>query len=206
MTHHGPANEDVSDPRLGKEELRRGCRDRRAAVDHRTRMGRDDRRTEHAMSRLLWAHKVALYMSRGDEPDTVGLADTLVMMGKQVLAPVLTDGHGHSLHEPAWAWYDGKNVRTGLWQIPEPIAPVLPASAITVAEVVLCSALLVDRAGYRVGVGGGWYDRVLTQRTPGVPVWAVVNDDEIVDEVPHDPWDEPVTAALTPTGLHLLGQ
>ena len=173
MTHHGPANEDFSDPRLGKEELRRGCRDRRAAVDHRTRMGRDDRRTEHAMSRLLWAHKVALYLSRGDEPDTVGLADTLVMMGKQVLAPVLT---------------------------------VLPASAITVAEVVLCSALLVDRAGYRVGVGGGWYDRVLTQRTPGVPVWAVVNDDEIVDEVPHDPWDEPVTAALTPTGLHLLGQ
>ncbi|MBD4655052.1 5-formyltetrahydrofolate cyclo-ligase, partial [Xanthomonas citri pv. citri] len=30
--------------------------------------------------------------------------------------------------------------------------------------------------------------------------------DEILDEVPHDPWDEPVTAALTPSGLHMLGQ
>lgn len=39
-----------------------------------------------------------------------------------------------------------------------------------------------------------------------VPVWAVVNDDEILDEVPHDPWDESVTAALTPSGLHMLGQ
>ncbi|MDO4412931.1 5-formyltetrahydrofolate cyclo-ligase [Cutibacterium sp.] len=206
MTHRSLANEDPYDPQLGKQELRRRCRARRATVDHRTRMSRDDRRTEHAMSRLLWAHKVALYLSQGDEPDTLGLADTLVTMGKQVLAPVLTDGHGRPLHEPAWAWYDSKNVRTGLWQIPEPVAPVLPASAIAQAEVVLCSALLVDRAGYRVGVGGGWYDRVLTQRSPGVPVWAVVDDDEIVEEVPHDSWDEPVTAALAPTGLHLLGQ
>ena len=55
-------------------------------------------------------------------------------------------------------------------------------------------------------MGGGWYDRVLTYRACDVPVWAVVNDDEILDEVPHDPWDEPVTAALTPSGLHLLGQ
>ncbi|EGL44214.1 5-formyltetrahydrofolate cyclo-ligase [Cutibacterium acnes] len=194
------------DPPSGKEELRRRCLAHRAALDHRTRMSRDDRRTEHAMSRLLWAHKVALYLSRGDEPDTVDLADTLIMMGKKVLAPVLTDGHGRSLHEPAWAWYDSKNIRTGLWQIPEPIAPILPASAIDQVEVVLCSALFVDRSGYRVGVGGGWYDRVLVHRADDVPVWAVVNDDEILDEVPHDPWDEPVTAALTPSGLHVLGQ
>jgi len=58
----------------------------------------------------------------------------------------------------------------------------------------------------RVGVGGGWYDRVLAHRADDVPVWAVVNDDEILDEVPHDPWDESVTAALTPSGLHMLGQ
>lgn len=194
------------DPQPGKEELRRRTLTHRAALDHRTRMSRDDRRTEHAMSRLLWAHTVALYLSRGDEPDTMDLADTLVMMGKKVLAPVLTDGHGRPLNEPAWAWYDSKNVRTGLWQIPEPVAPSLPASAIDQVEVVLCSALFVDRSGYRVGVGGGWYDRVLTYRACDVPVWAVVNDDEILDEVPHDPWDEPVTAALTPSGLHLLGQ
>ena len=90
------------DPQLGKEELRCRCLARRAALDHRTRMSRDDRRTEHAMSRLLWAHKVALYLSRGDEPDTMDLADTLVMIGKKVLAPVLTDGRGHPLHEPAY--------------------------------------------------------------------------------------------------------
>ena len=55
-------------------------------------------------------------------------------------------------------------------------------------------------------MGGGWYDRVLAHRADDVPVWAVVNDDEILDEVPHDPWDESVTAALTPSGLHMLGQ
>lgn len=191
---------------VSKEELRAEARRRRAALDRHTRLSRDDRRTEHALSRLMWTHSIALYLSRPDEPGTIDLADTLVAMGKKVLVPVLSDCHGHGLHHPAWAWYDGMGLRTGLWQIPEPNGPNLPAEAISQVEIVLCSALMVDRRGNRLGIGGGWYDRVLGLRSEGAPVWALIDDDELVDELPRDAWDAGVDAALTPSGLHLLGE
>jgi 5-formyltetrahydrofolate cyclo-ligase len=37
-----------------------------------------------------------------------------------------------------------------------------------------------------------------------VPIVALVYDDEIVSDVPSDPWDVPVTAAITPSGWHAL--
>lgn len=147
---------------------------------------------------------VALYLSRPREPGTLRLAENLFAGGVHVLAPLLTDGAGHRRHEPAWAWYQPTQLRDGLWGIPEPSSPELP-DALSRADLVICSALWVDRAGHRVGAGGGWYDRALAARLPGVPVWAMVDDSELVPLLPRDPWDLAVDAALTPTALVPLG-
>lgn len=144
---------------------------------------------------------VALYLSRPREPGTLRLAENLAADGVRVLAPLLTDGAGHGRHEPAWAWYEPGRLRDGLWGIPEPSGPELPPDALSRADLVLCSALWVDRTGHRVGAGGGWYDRALAARRPGVPVWALVDDSELVPLLPHDPWDLAVDAVLTPTRL-----
>lgn len=191
-------------------EVKRQWRDR----SHRSRTSAqrladrpqvDARRTEAALEELAGVKAVCTYLSRSPEPDTLELARGLVAAGIRVLAPVLTDGRGHGLGHPAWAWFTPEDVRPGLWSIPEPCGPLLPAESIKQCDVILCSALWVDRRGYRVGVGGGWYDRVLEDRRTGAPVWAVVDDCEIVDEVPRQPWDLPVDAAFTQTGLHPLG-
>ena len=54
------------------------------------------------------------------------------------------------------------------------------------------------RAGRRLGQGGGSYDRALART--GAPVLAVVFDDEVIDEVPAEPHDRPVSGVLTPAG------
>lgn len=150
------------------------------------------------------AGAVALYLSRAQEPGTVELAAELERHGVDVLAPVLTDGRGHGVHEVFWGHcHDG--LRDGLWGIPEPSGQALPAAALASADLVICSALWVDRAGFRVGVGGGWYDRALMHRRLGAPAWAMVDASEIVGTLPHDPWDIGVDAALTPAGLVALG-
>ena len=70
----------------------------------------------------------------------------------------------------------------------------------------LVPALAVDGMGRRLGKGGGHYDRSLPLARPGTPLVAVVRDEELVAELPTEPHDVVMTAALTPIeGLRPLG-
>ena len=75
-----------------------------------------------------------------------------------------------------------------------------PPSAIADASVVFVPALAVDRAGARLGRGAGFYDRTLPLAGPTARLVAVIRDDELVDELPAEPHDVPMTHALTPRG------
>ena len=64
---------------------------------------------------------------------------------------------------------------------------------------ILVPALAVDHGGTRLGRGAGYYDRALATVHVSVPVVALLHDGELVPQLPADPWDRPVTAAVTPT-------
>lgn len=73
-------------------------------------------------------------------------------------------------------------------------APVQP-------NVILTPLLAVDNRGFRLGQGGGHYDRLLA----GLPdrgavfVIGVAWDLQVIDRVPEDPWDMALDAVATPT-------
>jgi 5-formyltetrahydrofolate cyclo-ligase len=68
-------------------------------------------------------------------------------------------------------------------------------------------ALAVDRHGNRLGRGAGFYDRALTWAAADARLVAVVRDDELLDAIPAEPHDVPMTHALTPgRGLIRLGR
>jgi len=71
---------------------------------------------------------------------------------------------------------------------------------------VLVPALAVDRAGNRLGRGGGSFDRALARVGPLVPLIALVYDDELIDRVPAERHDVPVRAAVSPVrGITVIG-
>ena len=73
------------------------------------------------------------------------------------------------------------------------------------ADAVLVPALAVDRAGNRLGRGGGSYDRVLARVGPLIPLIALIYDDELLDHVPAERHDVPVRAAVSPlTGITVM--
>lgn len=156
--------------------------------------------TEHllAWEPLHRAATVAAYVSIPGEPGTGPLLETLVARGRHVLLPVVRpDG------ELDWARHDGPLVAAGFGLL-EPTGPRLGPEAVATADVVLVPALAVDRRGMRLGRGGGYYDRALGRVPVGTPVCALLHDGELLDAVPTEPHDRPVTAAITPTGLTLF--
>jgi 5-formyltetrahydrofolate cyclo-ligase len=61
--------------------------------------------------------------------------------------------------------------------------------------------VLFDRRGFRIGRGGGYYDRFLAALAGGVRI-GLIYDEFLVDRVPTEDHDVPVDAVITPSGLH----
>jgi len=65
-------------------------------------------------------------------------------------------------------------------------------------------AAAVDHHGTRLGWGRGYFDKTLGSMENRPPVYAVIFDSELVEEVPRDVHDQPVTGVVTPTRTVVL--
>jgi 5-formyltetrahydrofolate cyclo-ligase len=77
-----------------------------------------------------------------------------------------------------------------------------PQSGDVTPDLVFVPLLAVDRAGYRLGYGAGYYDRTLHQLRERGSITAVglAYEGQIVDHVPHDAQDEPLDWLVTEAG------
>ena len=85
--------------------------------------------------------------------------------------------------------------------------PVASSPQVSVKQigVVLAPGLVFDRRGGRLGWGKGYYDRLLARLTPGVPRVGVTLERLLVDRVPQEPHDIPMTHLITERGARNLG-
>jgi 5-formyltetrahydrofolate cyclo-ligase len=135
----------------------------------------------------------------GSEPGTGPLIDGLAAAGKRVLLPRLQPDN-----DLDWCVYTGilESAPRGLL---EPTGPLLGRDAVATADVVIVPGMAVDDAGFRLGRGGGSYDRVLARVPAGTFTCVLLYDGEVGVTLPVGAHDRPVKAAATPRGITLLG-
>lgn len=163
-------------------------------------------RLEDLKSLVSSGATVCAYVPVGTEPGSVDMLDRLLGVAGRVLLPVARTGPGNAALPLGWGEYRPGALMSGRWGLLEPPPPWLPETALGEADLVLLPALAVDRAGVRLGRGRGFYDRSLHARRGAAPLVAVVRDAELVDALPAEPHDVPMTHALTPgAGLVAVG-
>src|SRR5215469_11232641 len=174
----------------------------RQSVADRNAAGRALRDAVLGLPETGMAGTVAAYISVGTEPETGGLIFALWKRGSYVLLPVLRPDF-----DLDWASYEGPgSLAPGPHELLEPVEPRRGVSAITSADLIIVPALAADRRGYRLGRGGGCYDRALARVGPAVPTIALLYDGELLDEVPAGPLDQRVRAVAQPKrGITRLG-
>ena len=138
---------------------------------------------------------VSGFLPIGAELDPTPLMQRLADQGYGLCLPVM-EGKGKPLLFRAWKPGDG--LVEVMWGIREP----LPTAASVEPDVLLSPLLAFDRQGYRLGYGGGFYDRTLARLRSLKPVVAIglALDEQRVDAVPHADYDEPLDWVLTPSG------
>lgn len=192
---------DLHSPDLrSKDGWRRALLGARRALDPAVRAERAAALTRHALSLLAdVGGPVCAYLPIGTEPWSADGVSALRTAGHEVLLPVVPDGDGPL----DWAVFDGTLV-PGPIGLREPAGPRLGSGAVRRAALLLVPGLAADRCGTRLGRGAGHYDRTLPLVAPGVPVVIVLHDEELVDRLPAEAHDHPVTAALLPGPGHTL--
>lgn len=184
------------------DEIRRWRRERRAdLIARRQALPRNERRRlEPSMLDLVERHfpqlasaVIGFYWPFRGEIGLHPLVRRLVERGARAALPVVVEKR-----QPLefWAWRPGAPLRRGVWDIPIPAA----------REVVQPTALLVplvgfDGAGYRLGYGGGYYDRTLAALDPRPLAIGVGYELGRLATIHPQPHDVPMDAIVTEAGL-----
>ena len=171
----------------------------KADLRNRYRFERRERYLDHSFAYLATslefakASYIASYISYGDEPSTTDLNAEILKNGKSLYLPRII---GNELEWMQWSGDSSQLIPSKLSKnILEPVGPAI--SEITKIELIIVPALRIDRSGYRLGQGGGFYDRALTK----LSAWSIglIHPDEISSEdLPRESFDIPLNAAATP--------
>ncbi|WP_426624890.1 5-formyltetrahydrofolate cyclo-ligase [Leifsonia sp. McL0607] len=144
----------------------------------------------------LSARAVACYLPTTIEPDTRPFVNWAVGQGVRVLLPVSRED---GLLD--WTSGDGETETEGLFGMPEAVGELLGPIAINDVDLIVVPAAAVDATGMRMGWGRGYFDKTLGSMEKCPPVYAVVFDGELVNDVPRERHDQPVDGAVTPTRI-----
>ena len=180
-----------------KQDLRRRLLATRAARPTADRTEAATANAGHLLDLQLPPLVVCGYLPLPSEPLATDVLDALLARGHTVLVPVVRAGAALD-----WCRYPTPTA-AGPFGILAPTGPRYGPEAVRTAQLIMVPALAVDRAGHRLGRGGGHYDRtlaLLTDESAPPLLLAVLFDGELVDHVPTEFHDVPVDAALTPAG------
>lgn len=137
---------------------------------------------------------VGFYWPFRGEVDVLPLMKRHVAAGGRAALPVVVERN-----RPVawWEWTPDAKMEPGLWNIPVPAErrPLAPA-------ILLVPLLGFDAAGYRLGNGGGYYDRTLATMAPRPLTIGVGTELGRLATIHPQPHDVPLDAVVTETGVH----
>jgi 5-formyltetrahydrofolate cyclo-ligase len=190
---------------LTPEEVRlwrRGERER--LIAQRQAMPADDRRRRgkriDAALRELIAERtgtLGVYWPFRAEFDPRPLVEWAIAAGRNVALPVVVDRKGPLEYR---AWRLGEKLVDGVWNIPEP-----EKRDIVVPALVLAPLVGFDVACYRLGYGGGYFDRTLASLSPKPLAIGVGFAFQALKTIHPQPFDVPMDLIVTEAGVRRRG-
>lgn len=180
---------------MTKKELRKQLFDARRSLSPAARDTANAGLRSHLIDflRRQGAHHIAAYMPVETEPGGQDLVPYLHSQSFDVIVPVSNPDFSMS-----WVRYaPDLPFMQGAFGISEPAGPALPGTPLADVDVIVVPALAADRHGFRLGKGGGYYDRALAQLAAPATV-SLVFTHELLSAVPREPHDSPTSAIITP--------
>jgi len=185
-----------------KRSLRKDLRRARKSIDAHTRSIADRRICAHIASLPVWrrARNVATFLAFDGEPSLAALQVQRPGITRRFHVPIIKAGRMHFA-----PLKPGNELLSNSFGILEPRGR--SRTQTRRLDLVLVSLVGFDSAGFRLGMGGGYYDRHFAfLKSHGQYVrprlLGVAYSVQQVPSLPHDPWDVPLWGIVTETGFN----
>ncbi len=155
---------------------------------------------------LLCHRRVGLYLANSaeGEQDPGPLQLLLEQLGIMTALPVVKQNELHF-----YAYRSGQPLLPNRFGIGEPAMDMAPPIALLSLDLVFVPLVAVDQQGYRLGMGGGFYDRSFSlghpQRRRPLLV-GLAHELQRVAALPHEAWDVPLDALITEAGRYAFSR
>lgn len=136
---------------------------------------------------------VGLYVPIRGEPRMRALANAIIAHGGTCALPVVTERNMPLIYQ---AWHPSDRLEKGFWNIPVPQA----SQDQVVPDILIAPVLGFDTDGYRLGNGGGYFDRTLAVRSGPRTVIGVGYDCLSLRTIYPQPHDVPMDMIVTESG------
>jgi 5-formyltetrahydrofolate cyclo-ligase len=187
-----------------KRRLRRLVAERRRAVAPAEAARAAARIAERLLAEpvVRAARRIALYAALPDEVPTRPLFDAFAVLDRPLLLPRIVGEAALAFAAVA----DWSALAPGRYGVLEPPAQAETA-ALAEGDLVLVPGVAFDRAGHRLGRGGGFYDRAFPPGAPRPPfLIGVAFELQLVAAVPHGAGDRRMQAVVTEAGFTLAAE
>jgi 5-formyltetrahydrofolate cyclo-ligase len=155
---------------------------------------------------LTQAKTIACYIANDGEIDPVAIINYCWQRGKCVLLPVLHPfSKGHLLFIE---YLPNTPTRKNCYGINEPIVTSTNLCTLANIELILTPLVAFDTRGYRLGMGGGYYDRTLAPiQRDSLPTTLIglAHTCQQTEMLSTDSWDIPLDGIVTPERFFSIG-
>ncbi len=184
---------------MESKNLRRHLLQERDDLSKNDQLQFSERITEKSLllPQLIEAKTVFIYMNFRSEVITEFFIKQLLQMGKRVVLPVTLTREKELL--PVYIADIQKDLAPGYASIPEPVAGIRKSQRVApeTIDIIFLPGSVFDERGGRMGYGGGYYDRFVSQRTPQALRVGLGFELQVVEKAPLQSHDELLDLVIT---------
>jgi len=140
------------------------------------------------------ATTISTYLNIGSEVRTDQIVEWAWSHGKRVIVPIVFKAEKQLIFSEIRS---REELETGAFKIPEPKPEYRRLVPLEEADVVLIPGVAWDSKGYRVGYGGGFYDRKLNSVRKNLTTIGLAFEFQILPDLPKTHYDRHVVMLVT---------
>lgn len=181
---------------MDKNELRKSMAIRRSSLSPSFRHDADNRILSFLVNSSYYkeSNDIFTYVSFKSEVGTHDIIKRALADGKNVYVPVID--------KPSWTMKIAKissmsELKKNYMGILEPEQDKIIFADSSDLDLILTPGLAFSEDGYRLGYGGGFYDKFFCQLNQHITSIALAYSIQLLDEIPHDEEDQKIDHLLT---------